>query len=252
MTVQSKEELIRYALRALGEPYSEVNVTDEQINDRLMDTLERYRDFHYNGTQRMYIQYQLTADDIENKYIEIPDNITSVVRVFPPNEGTASGISSGDAGLFSVQYQVRMGDLWNITTGTMAYYTAMMQNLSMLDQTFNGSPLIRHTQVVNKLYIDAPLGRALQAGMWVVFECFVTTDPDEYRKVWDDPWVKEYFTALVQSQWGRNLSKFGNIMLVGGVTINGDDIREDAEQKIEMLEDRLRNELQEPPMFFVG
>jgi hypothetical protein len=88
--------------------------------------------------------------------------------------------------------------------------------------------------------------------MWVVFECFVTTDPDEYRKVWDDPWVKEYFTALVQSQWGRNLSKFGNIMLVGGVTINGDDIREDAEQKIEMLEDRLRNELQEPPMFFVG
>jgi hypothetical protein len=250
--IQSKQNLIDYTLRSLGEPVAQINVTEEQLSDRLDDTLQKFRSYHYDGTQRMYITHQITPEDVTNRYISIPDNVISIVRVFPMVEGSATGTSSGDSGLFSVQYQIRLGDLWNISTGSMAYYTSLMQNLALLDQTFNGVPLFRYTQVVDKLYIDAYWGANIVAGQYVAFECFVTTDPEEYSKIYDQIWVKEYFKALVEKQWGMNLKKFGGISLIGGVTLDGQGMYNEALQEIARLEEQLREEFSEPPIFLVG
>lgn len=250
--ITGKQSLIDYTLRALGEPVMQINVTEEQLSDRLDDTLQKFKEFHYNGTQRMYISHKLTSQDIVNKYISVPDNVIGIIRVFSMVEGAASGMTTGDSGLFSVQYQIRLGDLWNISTGSMAYYESLMQNMSLLDQTFNGVPLFRYTQIVNKLYIDGFWGANLTEGMYVAFECFVTTDPDEYNKIWDQIWVKEYYKNLVQRQWGVNLKKFGNITLIGGVTINGQQLYDEAMQEIERLEDELVTTWQLPVEFYVG
>jgi len=250
--INSKQSLIDYTMRSLGEPMVQINVTEEQISDRLEDALQKFREFHYNGKQRMYITHQVTSQDVANKYITIPDNVISVVRVFPLVEGSATGASAGDSGLFSVQYQIRLGDLWNISTGTMAYYTQLMQNLALLDQTFNGTPAFRHTQVVNKLYLDIYWGANMMEGHYVAFECFVTTDPEEYQTIYDQTWLKEYFRALVQKQWGLNMKKFGNVSLIGGVTINGQVLFDEAMQDIQRLEAQLRETYEEPPIFFVG
>lgn len=250
--ITSKQQLIDYTLRKLGEPVVNVNVTEEQLSDRLEEALEKFREFHFNGMQRLYISHQLTATDVQNKYITIPDNIIHIARVFPYVEGSATGTSPGDSGLFSVQYQIRLGDLWNINSGNMTYYTSVMQNLALLDQTFNGLPMMRHTQVVDKLYLDAKWGSVLDEGRYIAFEAFVTTNPEEYRKIYDQIWLKEYFAALVKQQWGTNIKKFNGVMLIGGVSIDGQALYEEGTQEVERLEEELREVYEEPPLFFVG
>lgn len=252
MAIASKQGLIDYALRSLGEPIVQINVTEEQISDRLMDTLEKFKNFHFNGTQRTYITHQITAQDIANKYITIPDNVTGIARVLSYVEGSATGTANTSSGLFSVQYQVRLNDLWNINSGSTVYYNLAMMNMAMLDQTFNGQPTFRYTQVVNKLYLDAYWGQTITEGMYVCFECFVTTDPEEYNKVWNEIWVREYFIQAIKRNWGENLKKFPNVMTIGGVEINGQQIYNEAMQEMARLEVQLREEYQEPPMFLVG
>jgi len=250
--INSKRELIDYALRSLGEPTIKVNVTDEQISDRLDDALNKFRNFHYSGTQRIFAVHQVTAQDVQNMYIPIPDNVVGIVRVLPYVEGSGTGTTAGDSGLFSVQYQIRLGDLWNITSGNVAYYESVMQNMRMIDQVFNGTPTMRWTQVVDKLYLDAIWGGVVKEGMYICFECYVTSDPEEYRKIYDQIWIKEYFTALIKKQWASNIKKFSGILMLGGVTINGQDLYQEALMEIKDLEAELRDVYEEPPIFMVG
>ncbi|HET8687622.1 MAG TPA: hypothetical protein VFM18_13300 [Methanosarcina sp.] len=252
MTITSKQSLIDYALRSLGSPIVEINVTEEQISDRLNDTLKLFQNYHYNGMQRTYITHQITEEDITNRYITIPDNIVGISRVMPYVEGSATGTASADSGLFSVQYQVRLNDLWNINSGSAVYYQLAMMNMAMLDQTFNGQPFFRFTQVVDKLYLDVYWGATLQKDMYVAVECFITTDPNEYNKIWDEIWFKEYFIQAIKRQWGENMKKFGGIQTIGGVTINGQEIYEEAKQEMMRLEQQLRDVYEEPPVFFMG
>lgn len=252
MSIHSKQGLIDYALRSLGEPIVKVNVTEEQISDRLNDTIEKFAEFHFNGNQKTYITHQITADDVANRYICIPDNVIGISRVLSFVDGSATGTSTTNSGLFSVQYQVRLNDLWNINSGSTLYYTMAMQNLAMLDQTFNGQPHFRYTQVVDKLYLDVYWGQTLKEDMFVCFEAYVTTDPQEYSKIWNQIWVREYFIQLIKKQWGSNIKKFGNVMTIGGVTINGQDMFDEASQEIDQLETQLREVWEEPPMMMLG
>ena len=64
--------------------------------------------------------------------------------------------------------------------------------------------------------------------------------------------VKEYTTALIKQQWGPNLIKFEGMQLPGGVILNGRQIYDDATGEIETLRQRVRDEHELPPDFFVG
>jgi hypothetical protein len=64
--------------------------------------------------------------------------------------------------------------------------------------------------------------------------------------------LKEYATALIKEQWGQNLIKFEGMQLPGGVQLNGRQIIEDARQEIELIRQRIYNEYDTPPDFFVG
>ena len=79
----TRQELIDYALRRLGAPVIEINVDDDQIEDRVDDALQFYQEYHSDATMRVYLKHQITADDITNGYITLNDNILNVKRVFP-------------------------------------------------------------------------------------------------------------------------------------------------------------------------
>ena len=65
-------------------------------------------------------------------------------------------------------------------------------------------------------------------------------------------WVKDYATSLIKKQWGMNMSKFQNVQLPGGVTLNGEKIYSDALEELEKLEEQLRSTYEEPPMDMIG
>ena len=81
---------------------------------------------------------------------------------------------------------------------------------------------------------------------------YIATDVNGVGKAYDNMFLKEYATALIKEQWGQNLIKFEGIQLPGGVQLNGRQILEDAKQEIEAARQRIYNEYDTPPDFFVG
>jgi hypothetical protein len=61
----SRQNLIDYCLRALGHPVIEINVDEDQIEDRIDEAFQYYRDYHYDAVESVYLKEQITASLIQ-------------------------------------------------------------------------------------------------------------------------------------------------------------------------------------------
>lgn len=247
--VNTREKLIDYCKRRLGDPVIEINVDEDQVEDRIDEALQLYREYHSDGQQRTFLKHQITATDMTNKYVTVSDSVLSVNRMFP-----MTGSSTG-RDMFSVQYQMYLNDLAFMDSfmGDLAYYKQMNQYLALLDMTLTGTPQIDFSRVLNRIYIQGDLeDGTLREGDYIVVEAVAAISPSEASKIYNDRWVKEYATALIKLQWGQNLIKFDGVQLPGGVTINARQIYEDAQADIEKLKEELRSEHEMPIDFYVG
>ena len=82
----SREEFKDYILRKIGAPVIQVNVSEEQIEDRVDEAVSFWRDYHYNGSQIVYLKHELTQNDVDNGYIKLPPNILGISKVFDLNQ----------------------------------------------------------------------------------------------------------------------------------------------------------------------
>jgi len=254
---QSRNQLIDYCLRRLGHPVIEINIDDEQIEDRLDDALQMFMEYNSEGSSRIAQFVEITEAMITNKYIDLNaafdgaynDRILSVNRVFPINSDTSS------VNFFDLKYQMRLNDLNDLHTGIgdLAYLEQMEQYLSTIDLKLTGHPQVNFNRLDAKLYIQGDLGAGgeLSAGDKIMVEMFVST-ATSLANVYNNMFLKEYTTSLIKLQWGENLVKFDGITLPGGVTLNGRQIVEDAKQEIEIIRQRMFNEYDTPVDFFVG
>lgn len=96
-TPTSRQTLKDYALRALGNPVITVNVSDDQLEDRLDDAFKLFRDWHHAGMTRGYLKYQLQHDDIANEYFIIPDNVIEVTKILPYNSSVGGALFFTDS-----------------------------------------------------------------------------------------------------------------------------------------------------------
>jgi len=254
---QSRNQLIDYCLRRLGHPVIEINIDDEQIEDRLDDALQLWMEYNSEGSSRIAQFVEITEAMITNKYIDLNtafggaynDRILSVNRVFPINSTTSS------VNFFDLKYQMRLNDINDLHTGIgdLAYLEQMEQYLSTIDLKLTGHPQVNFNRLDAKLYIQGDLGAGgeLAVGNKIMVEMFVSTDPS-LANVYNNMFVKEYTTALLKLQWGENLSKFNGITLPGGVTLDGGNIKQDAQKEIELIRERLIGTYDTPVSFFVG
>jgi len=60
----SKKELIHWCLRKLGAPVIDINLDDDQIEDRIDEALLYFREYHFDGVERCYLHHQLTASSM--------------------------------------------------------------------------------------------------------------------------------------------------------------------------------------------
>ena len=248
----SRTELKDFCLRKLGFPVIDINVDDDQLEDRIDDALQRFRDYHFDGTERTWLAHKLTAGDIQNKYIQLPDSIIGVSKVFPYTGSTQSSTSSAGFNIFDINYQLRLNDFYNLTSSSYTYYVIAREHLSMLDMIITGEYPYTFNKKTNRLYLQIEMDRRFDPGNFMVFECFRIVDPDCYYKVFNDSWLKEYTAQLFKRQWGENLKKYDNYVLPGGLTINGQKIWDEASVEIERLEEKLRDTFEEPVPFLVG
>ena len=144
----TRESFKTYCLRRLGEPVVDVNVDDDQVEDRIDDALAFYRDYHYDGTERVLIQHQVTATDKTNKYISTNDNIIGLVNVLSIHDTNSS------SSLFSARYQIHLNELFDMShTSLIPYYTAI-RHVETLNEILTGHPIIRWNRHVDRLHID--------------------------------------------------------------------------------------------------
>mgnify|MGYP000100204985 CR=1 FL=1 len=244
----TRQELIDYALRRLGAPVIEINIDEDQLEDRIDDALQFYQEYHSDATMRVYLKHQITADDITNKYISLNDNILNVKRVFP------IGDSQSSINMFSVKYQLHLNDIYDLSyIGDLMYYEMVQQYVSLLDMKLNGSgEHIRWNRHMNQLHLDVNWETDIKVGDYIIVEAMRIVDPSTYTEVYNDMFLKQYATALIKQQWGSNLIKFEGMQLPGGVTLNGRQIFDDATQEISQIREQMQSNYEMPVDFYVG
>ena len=253
----SRQSHIDWCLRSLGDPVIEINVDDDQLEDRVDESLEYFREYHSDAIFRTFLKHQVTATDVTNEYITIPDNIVQVSRLFP-----IEAHGGGTTNFFDIKYQMMLNDFTSMagTMGNLAYYEMMQQYLSLIDMRLNGQPQVTFIRKKNRLHIHGDFADGdIIAGKFLVAEVYQTIatadsagDVEGYQNIWNDLWLKEYTTALFKRQWGQNLIKFEGMTLPGGVTLNGRQLFDDALQEITQLRERIRLEFEMPADMFVG
>lgn len=239
MAVTNKETLKEYILRELGSPLISIDVTPEQVEDRLDEAIGYFREYYFDGIEKVYLKHQITAENITNEYIELPDSVWSVNRIFPyPTSSASSSVN-----IFDLQYQLRMNDLRDLTSTSLIYYQQVMSHVSLIDHLLNTQKQFRFNKLNGKLYIDQKWGTTLVEGNWLMFDVYTALDPADSPKLWNERLFKQYCTALVKRQWGSNLSKYQGITLPGGATIDGGSIYDEAKNEIKEIEDMIMNQL---------
>jgi hypothetical protein len=250
---KNRNELKEYCLRRLGFPVIEINVDDDQVEDRIDDALAKFQSYHFDGVEKMYYKHQVTQDDIDNRYIPCPNSIIGVNRIFSLFGDSVSSVNnSGNFNMFDLTYQLRLNELFDFTSADYVYFATARQHMRTLEMLFIGETPIRFNRRSNKIYVDFNWEGKVIVGTYLVFEVYQILDPDTYEEVWSETWLKNYTTALFKRQWGENLKKFSGVQLPGGISLNGQQIYEEAAQEIEKLEQELVDVYQEPPEFLVG
>jgi hypothetical protein len=239
-TITTRANFKDYCLRRLGFPVIDINVDDDQVEDRIDDALQYWQDYHFDGLQKVYYIKKIQQTDIDNHYLNLADardtsnnalEITGVTRIFPISDTQTS------VNMFDLRYQLRLNELYDFTSASYINYTLTQQHLRTLELMFTGEVPIRFQRHMQRLYIDWAWGQGeAPIGTTVIAECYAVINPDVYGRVWNDRWLKEYATALIKRSWGANMKKFGGLQLPGGVTLNGKDTFDEAIEEIKQLE----------------
>lgn len=252
MAIASRQDLADYCLRKLGAPVIEINVDDDQLSDRIDEALQFYQEYHSDAIVDSFFKYQITADDVTNQYITLPEELQVVRRVLPLNNG-----SSGAAGMFNVNYQLALSDAFLLRggqfMGNLSSYAMTQNYISMMNNIFGSrTTSTRFNRHMDRLFIDIDWGSTLSEGEWVIIDGSATVDPETYTDVYNDMFLKRYATSLIKQQWGQNLSKFEGMQLPGGVTISGRQILDEAREEIAKIEEEMQLRYEMPADFFIG
>jgi hypothetical protein len=245
-TITSRQELKDYCLRSLGAPVVEINVDNDQVEDRIDDAFQFYREYHFDAVEKVYLKHEITANNISDQYIEVSDAVVGVERVFPfMNKSTGTNI-------FDIKYQILINDLYTLMSTDLIYYTEVRQELELINQLLVGQKPIRFNRHMNRLYIDMDWKADVVPGTYIIVECWRILDPDVFTNVYNDMFLKRYATAQVKKQWGNNLKKFAGVQLPGGVTLNGEIIYQEAIEEIRQIETEIQGRFELPVDMFVG
>ncbi len=241
----SRIELKEYCLRALGKPVIQINVENDQLEDRLEEGLQMYQEFHADATIKTYLKHEISQTDIDNEYVTLTEATIGVMAVFPLDSGSTKN-------MFDVRYQLYLNDIYDLTKTSIVSYYQVQQHLGVLQEVFSGKPGMRFSRHQDRLYVDVDWSKEFNVGDYLVAECVQIVDPTTYTDIFNDMWLKQYTTELFRKQWGNNLIKYQGTQLPGGTTLDGGRILDEAKSNIEILLQDLEGKYQFPVDFAVG
>ena len=280
----SRQGLIDYGLRQLGAPVLEINIDDDQIDDLLDDSIQLFNERHFDGVEEMFLKHEFTQDEIDrgkatsetdatttagivtttgtsttisgygtttssfvenSNFIQVPDSVIGIEKIFKFDSSSISG------GMFSIKYQLFLNDLYYFNSVELMQYSMTKSYLEDIDFLLTPEKQIRFNKKQNRLYLDMDYN-SINAGDFIVIDCQRILDPNTFTKVYNDPFLKMYFTALLKRQWGQNLIKFRGVKLPGGLELNGREIYDDGQRELDAVKQKMQLEYELPPLDFIG
>ena len=277
----TRSELITYAKRQLGAPVLEINVADEQVEDLLDDAIQYFQERHFDGVYPTFLKYEITEDDIKrgrsrggntdnvgittqtatstidgqsvsfsfnetSNYLQVPPDILGITKVFH-----FDGSNRMSSGMFSLKYQLFLNDIYYYGSTELLSYAMTKTYLEDINFLLTTQKQIRFNKRQDRLYLDIDWS-SITDGEFLVIDCFRTLDPNDYARVFNDSFLKRYFTALLKKQWGQNLIKFQGVKLPGGVELNGRQIYDDAMNDLTIIREQMSNTYELPPLDMIG
>ena len=266
----TKSTFKEYCLRNLGKGVIDINVSDDQADDRIDEALQYFAQYHYDGIEKVYLKHQITQEDVDRSktnetstatdskdssitasflegkgFIPMPSAVVSVIQIFPFDNVATNN-------MFDIRYQLRLNDLYDFSSTSVIHYQMTMEHLDFLSHILVGEKPIRFNQHQNRLYIDMDYENDIDVGEFIIIECYRKIDPATYTDIFDDIYLKRYATALIKRQWGANLSKFKGVQILGGVEMDGEGIYSQAQEEINKLEEEIQLAFETPIDYMVG
>jgi hypothetical protein len=244
MAISSRAELIEYCLRSLGHPVITINVEEGQCNDRIDEAFAFFQEYHEDAMQKVYLKHPITDTDKTNGYISVDDSIIGVTNILPISTNFSSS-------LFSPIFQLTIQDFYMFQPFDVENYLHLRQRIRDIEMIFVGEKMIRYARHQNRLYVDMDWTK-VNTGDYIIAEAYAIVDPDEFTRIYNDRWLKKYSTALIKKQWGNNLKKYNGMALPGGITMNGQQIYEEAVAELDKIESEIQSHFEAPPSMFIG
>lgn len=255
---QNRLEFSEYCLRKLGAGAIAINVTPEQIDDRISEALYEFYMHNYQAVEIVWAMFSPTSADIARGYTILPPEILGVSELYR---------ASNSSNLYSVDFQMRLAEIQSLSSNRVFaginYFFSLKMHMQLLDQIFSPDPQFSYNPLTNKLLIAGGLkDTAANTGI-ITIKCFqriVGTGDTDFTadsntltaNIWSNRWLQKYATALLMEQWGQNLSKYQTVALLGGATMNGMQMAEKASAEIVKLEQELKDTFELPPSGFIG
>ena len=175
----------------------------------------------------------------------MPPWIIGVTRIIPVNQASSS------QNLFDVQYQMRLSDIYDLTSTRLIYYEQAMEHLQLLNYELSANPWFEYNRHDGYVYPIMRWNYDASVGDYPILAVYRALDPKETPQIWNDTWLKRYAIATVKVQWANVLRKYNNIQLAGGATLNADAIYNEGVQEKKELEEQMYNNLP-PSAFYLG
>jgi len=239
-------------LQNLGKPVIEINIADIQVENRIDQALDWWHHHHEDGSELDYYAIKISENDVSRGYVNLPDDIIGIGRVLP----TASDFGITGSSLVTYDYRMTMYEMLTSAgqQGSMTTYYLSKQYHQELQRIFNAWPREEFTRYKNRLDIISGWGKkdGLMVDDYLVVEVYRKIDPEIDTEAWADYALLELATAMIKYQWGSNLSKYQNVILPSGITLNGSELKQEGYDEMERIKEDIDTRWSAPPRFFVG
>lgn len=248
MAITNEKEFTAYILRKLGAPVIQINLDETQVEDAITDALQKFWEYHRDGSIQTAYVYKVTETDLFQNFIKFPDNIHDVVEILdgPPIESIGNWATP--------QWQMAQAMLVPksaLVSIRLTDYVSMQQRLSDISSVLRKKNTFSFNKYKRRLILQFPVVK----DQLLAVQCYENVDPrtdPDAADAWNDIWLKAYATACTKLRWGEVLKKARGIKLPGGIELDGDTMWSEARDEMDKLEEDLRTGQQYPIEFFVG
>lgn len=237
--ITNTTDLTNYVLRSLGGGMLTINVTAEQITDRLFDTLEYFGTYHKDGYE--YTYEIITLEEGISEY-ELDEKIINVINAIKKTDLYYLDDPTVNFNFQLYEDRLVTGQLdligYKLVQEKLRLLDVMLKTKEMFDFNFTKHTIKFHNIEVNEVY--------------KLITVYKIIDYEEFVTILNNKWLKDYFQALLRIQWAENLTKFVNVALPGGSNLNMEANLQRGLDDKEKLEQKLKDEFEEPIDFFMA